>query len=83
MNVNTVSASSALCVSRYDVTLYSHADGKLSYTVSPVLLQVELLHRGGIAGGGPNAHADGVTKGVLQYVDMFTTRIQGANTPGQ
>ena len=79
VNVNTVSASASLCVSRYDVTLYSHTDGKLSYTPSRVLLQVELLHKGGIAGGGPAAHADGVRKGVLEYVDQFATRIQGAN----
>jgi len=79
VNVNTVSASANLCVSRYDVTLYSHSEGKLSYTLSPVLLQVELLHKGGIAGGGPAAHADGVTKGVLEYVDQFTARIHTAN----
>lgn len=81
VNVNTVSASPTLCVSRYDVTLYSHTASKLSYTLAPVLLQVELLHRGGIAGGGPAAHADGVMKGVLEYVDQFTSRIRTANTP--
>jgi len=79
VNVNTVTASAALCISRYDVTLYSHADGKLSYTPGAVLLQVELLHKGGIAGGGPAAHADGVTKGILEYVGQFTTRIKSAN----
>jgi hypothetical protein len=79
VNVNTVNASPTLCVSRYDVTLYSHTASKLSYTVSPVLLQVELLHRGGIAGGGPAAHADGVSKGVLEYVDQFASRIANAN----
>ena len=79
VNVNTVTASASLCVSRYDVTLYSHADGKLSYNASPVLLHVELLHNGGLAGGGPAAHADGVMKGVQQYVDQFVARIQGAN----
>ena len=53
VNINTVTASAALCVSRYDVTLYSHAAAKLEHTASPVLLQVELLHKGGLAGGGP------------------------------
>lgn len=80
VNVNTVSASAGLCVSRYDVTLYSHTASKLSYSIAPVLLQVELLHRGGIAGGGPAAHADGVTKGVLEYVDQFSGRIRDANS---
>jgi hypothetical protein len=79
VNINTVIASTGLCVSRYDVTLYSHAEGKLSYTALPVLLQVELLHKGGLAGGGPAAHADGVMKGLIEYVGQFTTRIRNAS----
>ncbi len=79
VNINTVTASSALCVSRYDVTLYSHAAAKLTHTSSPVLLQVELLHKGGLAGGAPAAHADGVLKSVLEYLDQFSTRIHEAN----
>jgi hypothetical protein len=78
VNINTVTASATLCVSRYDVTLYSHATAQLTHTASPVPLQVELLHRGGIAGGGPAAHADGVTKGVLEYVEQFATRVRNA-----
>jgi hypothetical protein len=79
VNINTVTASAALCVSRYDVTLYSHVEGKLSYTPSPVLLRVELLHNGGLAGGGPAAHAEGVMKGLLDYVGQFASRIRNAN----
>jgi hypothetical protein len=79
VNVNTVTASDGLCVSRYDVTLYSQTASKLSYTASPVLLQVELLHAGGLTGGAPAAHADGVMKGVLEYVDQFSARIRAAN----
>ncbi|HVQ14043.1 MAG TPA: hypothetical protein VMS40_10645 [Vicinamibacterales bacterium] len=79
VNVNTVTASTALCVSRYDVTVYSHAAAQLTHTASPVLLQVELLHKGGLAGGTPAAHADGVLKSVLEYVDQFSTRIRDAN----
>jgi hypothetical protein len=79
VNVNTVTASSALCVSRYDVALYSHAAAKLTHTSSPVLLQVELLHKGGLAGGGPAVHAEGVLKSVIEYVDQFATRIREAN----
>jgi hypothetical protein len=44
-----------------------------------VLLRVELLHQGGLSGGGPAAHADAVTKGLLDYVDQFVTRIRNAN----
>jgi hypothetical protein len=79
VNINTVTASSALCVSRYDVAFYSHAAAKLTHTSSPVLLQVELLHKGGLAGGGPAAHADGVMKSVLEYLDQFLTRVREAN----
>lgn len=79
VNINTVTASSALCVSRYDVTLYSHSAAKLPHTSSPVLLQAELLHKGGLAGGGPAVHAEGVLKSVLEYLDQFTTRIREAN----
>jgi hypothetical protein len=78
VNINTVTASAALCVSRYDVTLYSHATAQLTHTASPVPLQAELLHRGGIAGGGPAPHADAVTKGVLEYVEQFATRMRNA-----
>jgi hypothetical protein len=79
VNINTVTASAALCVSRYDVTLYSHAAAQLAHTASPVLLQVELLHKGGLAGGGPAVHADGLLKNVLEYIDQFSTRIRDAN----
>jgi len=78
VNINTAKASTGLCVSRYDVTIYSHAAAKLPHTGSPVLLQVELLHKGGIAGGAPAAHADGVTKSLLEYVDQFSNRIRNA-----
>jgi hypothetical protein len=79
VNLNTVTASGALCVSRYDVTLYSHTAAQLTHTASPVLLQVELLHKGGLAGGAPAAHADDVSKNVLEYVGQFSTRIRDAN----
>jgi hypothetical protein len=78
VNINTVKVSTGLCVSRYDVTIYSHAAARLPHTASPVLLQVELLHEGGIAGGAPAAHADGVTRSLLEYVDQLSTRIRNA-----
>lgn len=79
VNLNTVTASAALCVTRYDVTLYSHAAARLSHTSAPVELQVELLHKGGLAGGAPAQNGESVTKSVLEYVDQFTTRIKNAN----
>ena len=79
VNVNAVTASAGLCVTRYDVTLYSHAAAPLAHTAAPVELQVELLHKGGLAGGAPAQNGDSVTKSVLEYVDQFTTRIKNAN----
>jgi hypothetical protein len=79
VNVNAVTASAGFCVSRYDVTLYSHAAAPLAHTSAPVLLQVELLHKGGLAGGAPAQNADAVTKSVLEYVDQFATRVKNAN----
>jgi hypothetical protein len=79
VNVITTSMSTGLCVSRYDAFLYTHTTAKLSYQETPVLVQVSLLHRGGIAGGASAAHADGVLRGVQEYVDQFSTRIREAN----
>ena len=53
VDVLTTSLSTGLCVSRYDVFLYSHTTAKLSYQHTPALVQVSLLHKGGIAGGAP------------------------------
>jgi hypothetical protein len=79
VNVNAVTASAGLCVTRYDVTLYSHAAAPLAHTSAPVDLQVELLHKGGLAGGAPAQNGEAVTKNVLDYVDQFATRIKNAN----
>ena len=78
VNVNTASVSTGLCVSRYDVFLYTHATAKLSYQQTPVLVQVALLHEGGIAGGAPAAHAENVLRNVQQYVDQFAKQIRQA-----
>lgn len=79
VNVNAVTASAGLCVTRYDVTLYSHVAAPLAHTSAPVELQVELLHKGGLAGGAPAQNGETVTKNVLQYVDQFATRVKSAN----
>ena len=79
VNVITSSLSNGLCVSRYDAFLYTHTTAKLSYHEMPVLVQVSLLHKGGIAGGAPAAHAEGVLRGVNEYVDQFSSRIRDAN----
>jgi hypothetical protein len=82
VDVITTRLPSGLCVSRYDASLYTHTTTKLTYQESPVLVQVSLLHQGGIAGGAPAAHAEGVLKGLQQYIDQFATRIRAANKYG-
>jgi hypothetical protein len=79
VNIITSKLSNGLCVSRYDAYVYTHTTAKLSYQTTPVLVQVSLLHKGGIAGGGAASHGEDVLRGVQEYVDQFTTRIRGAN----
>jgi hypothetical protein len=79
VNVNTLSVPTNLCVSRYDAYLYTHATTKLSYQDRPVLVQISLLHAGGLSGGGVNGHADNVVRNLTQYVEQFVSRIRLAN----
>ncbi len=75
----TTSVSPALCVSRFDTFLYSYTTTTLSYQTTPTLVQVSLLHEGGLTGGPPATHADLVLRNIKQYVDEFITRIHAAS----
>ena len=79
VNVITGSLSTGSCVSRFDVTVYTHTTARLSYQPSPVLVQVSLLHRGGISAGAAAGHAATVVKSVSEYLDEFIARIKAAN----
>lgn len=81
INVMTSHAPNDLCVSRYDVFLYTHTTASLSYHATPVLVQVSLLHEGGLAGGPAATHPAAVQRGLEQYLDLCTTRITDANRP--
>lgn len=81
INVMTSHAPNDLCVSRYDVFLYTHTTASLSYHKTPVLVQVSLLHEGGLAGGPSASHPSAVQKGLEQYVDLISSRIGDANKP--
>jgi len=81
INVMTSHAPNDLCVSRYDVFLYTHTVAPLSYHATPVLVQVVLLHQGGLAGGPSATHPGVVQQGLEQYVDLFLTRISDVNKP--
>jgi hypothetical protein len=78
VQVNTLSVPTGICVSRFDTTLYTHTTAKLSYQDQPVLVQVSLLHSGGLSGGGVNGHADNVLKSVRQAAEQFVSRIRAA-----
>jgi hypothetical protein len=79
VHVMAATASTGLCVSRYDVALYTHTMATLSYQSAPVLAQVELFHKGGMSGGAPAAHAESVNRGVKQYVEEIAGRIRDIN----
>ena len=79
VKVNSLSVPSGLCVSRFDVTLYTHTNAKLSYQLEPVLVQVSLLSASGLSGGSVPGHAENVLKSVKQHVDQFVSRIAAAN----
>jgi len=79
VNVNTVSLPTGLCVSRYDAFLYTHVSARLPYQDQPALVQVSLLHEGGLAGAGKAGHAENVVKNLKEYVERFTSRIRAAS----
>jgi hypothetical protein len=79
VNVITTSLANGTCVSRYDAFLYTHATSKLSYHERPVLVQVSLMHRGGIGASAIAVHNASVVHGLEGYVDVFVTQIRDAN----
>ena len=79
VNVITGSLSTGSCVSRFDVNVYTHTTARLSYQPTPVLVQVSLLHRGGISASAAAGHGATVVKGVSEYLDEFIARIKAAN----
>ena len=79
VNVMTTTLPTGTCVSRYDAFLYTHATANLTYRDQPVLVQVSLMHRGGIGSSAPVGHAGAVTRGLEDYVGLFVTQIRDAN----
>ena len=79
VHIITTGPSNGLCVSRYDAFLYTHTTATLSYQSKPVLVQVELMHKGSLAGSALTSHAAGVLRALQEYVDQFATRISTAN----
>jgi hypothetical protein len=81
VQVMTTETPAGLCVSSYDVYLYTRTMATLAYQSSPVLVRVELLHNGGMTGGSPRTHGDAVGRSVKQLVDQVASRIRAAGRP--
>jgi hypothetical protein len=79
VNVITTVMPNASCVSRYDAFLYTHATARLAYHEQPVLVQISLIHRGGIGASTTTGHAGAVSRGLEGYIDVFLTQIRDAN----
>jgi hypothetical protein len=79
VNVITTATAAGYCFSRYDVHVYTNTTATLSYGSRPVLVQVSLLHKGGITGSGASSHGETVVRTIKQYVDQFAARIREAN----
>jgi hypothetical protein len=79
VDVITTSASSSLCVSRYDVSLTSHAVATLAHQDKPVLVEVSLLHKGGLSGGPAATHGQAVLRGIQEFLASFVTQIENAS----
>jgi hypothetical protein len=79
VNVQTTTLTGGMCVSRYDAFLYTHATANLTYAKQPVLVQVSLMHRGGVNVGAPTGHGAAIVRGLEGYIDVFTAQIGDAN----
>jgi hypothetical protein len=79
VNVMTTATASGLCVSRFDVSLLTHAAASLPYQQQQrALVEVQLAHSGSLAGGDAKTHADQVMQGITQDADEIAQRIQNA-----
>jgi len=79
VHIITTGPSNGLCVSRYDAFLYSHTTATLSYQTKPVLVQVELMHKGSMTSSALTSHAGAILRALQEYVDQFAVRVSNAN----
>jgi len=79
VHVITAASQTGTCFSRYDAYIYSNTAAKLSYGSRPALVQVSLLHKGGMATSATRGHGEAVTRAIAQYVDQFAAQIRNAN----
>jgi hypothetical protein len=77
--VITAATTTGTCYSRYDAYVYSYTAATMSYGARPALVQVQLLHRGGMSASGIKGHGEAVVRALTQYADQFAARIRDAN----
>jgi hypothetical protein len=78
VNVITSSLPGGLCVSRYDVSITTHATATLTYQSRAVPVEATLLRKGGMSGGAAATHGEAVQRAVLQYLAQFIDRVKAA-----
>ncbi len=78
VRVMTTATPAGLCISSYDVYLYTHTMATLPYQTGPVLVLVELAHSGGMTGGSARTHGEALGRSVKQLVDAVASRIRAA-----
>jgi hypothetical protein len=79
VRVMTAATTTGTCFSRYDAYVYSYTAATLSYGSRPALVQVQLLHKGGLTASAAKGHGEAVTRTLAQYVDQFAAQIRDAN----
>lgn len=78
ISVVTSRLSDGTCVSRYDASLVAQGDATFPYLKGLVSVPVQLLHRGGMAGGSPAAHASAIMDALSKSVTGFVAQIRAA-----
>lgn len=78
VNIKTERLPDGSCLSRYDSTIYSHTTAKMSYGDTAALVQVELMHRGGLSATS-GQHAPAMIRQLEGDIDFFATEIRTAN----
>ena len=79
VTVMTSILPAGMCITRYDWSLYSMTDATLSYQRTPLLVQVLLAHKGGLAGSMPTAHGAEVIRGMTDGLTPVAGTIRDAN----
>jgi hypothetical protein len=79
VSVVTSRLSDGTCVSRYDASLMAQADATFPYVKGLVMVEVPLMHEGGMAGGSPAVHSKAIMDALAKSVNSFVSQVKAAN----